>query len=65
MANQIKTISEDEMYRVFNMGIGMTIVCSKENLEMVKKILNENGEEFAEIGYLEKSDQGEACVEYI
>ncbi len=29
-------VSEPEMYRVFNMGIGMILVCSAENLSVVK-----------------------------
>jgi phosphoribosylformylglycinamidine cyclo-ligase len=32
-------IDEAEMYRVFNMGIGMVIVCSDDNLPMISKAL--------------------------
>jgi phosphoribosylformylglycinamidine cyclo-ligase len=26
-------VDEEEMYRVFNMGIGMTLICSKINVD--------------------------------
>jgi len=35
------SIDEDEMYRVFNMGVGMAIVCSLENAAKLTKALKE------------------------
>jgi phosphoribosylformylglycinamidine cyclo-ligase len=61
----IQSLSNDEMYRVFNMGIGMIAVCDPINLEEIRKILNENNQWFSEIGYLEKSENNEPYVEYI
>lgn len=34
-------IDEDEMYRVFNMGVGMAIVCSPQNVTKLTKSLKE------------------------
>jgi len=31
----------DEMYHVFNMGIGMTVICSPENVDQFTKALPE------------------------
>ena len=36
---EIGEVSEQEMYRVFNMGIGMVFVVSKEEIERTKEIL--------------------------
>ncbi len=43
-------IAEDEMYRVFNMGIGMLVICPPESVEKVKQTLEANGETAVEIG---------------
>jgi len=32
-------ISEDEMYRVFNMGLGMVAVCPEENVDKILECL--------------------------
>jgi len=34
-------VDEKEMYRVFNMGIGMTLICSPENVDQLTKALPE------------------------
>lgn len=39
-----------EMYEIFNMGIGMVLAVSSDNLDEVKAILNDNNEKFFEIG---------------
>lgn len=43
-------ISEEEMYRVFNMGIGMILVVSPNNADYVKNELINHGEAVFEIG---------------
>ena len=43
-------IAEEEMYRVFNMGIGMLIICPRNSVEKIKNTLAENGENAIEIG---------------
>ncbi|AIF42453.1 phosphoribosylformylglycinamidine cyclo-ligase [Virgibacillus sp. SK37] len=44
------SITEEEMFGVFNMGIGMAIVTEKENAEQVLSILQESGEKAYHIG---------------
>ena len=34
-------VSEEEMYRVFNMGIGMVIICNPSEIKQVKRKLPE------------------------
>jgi len=34
-------VSSDEMYRVFNMGLGMVIVCSPENIEEIQSAVSD------------------------
>ena len=57
-------IDIEEMYRVFNMGIGMIAVCSQENIEKVRNILNTSSTEFSEIGELITNKNEKTRVEY-
>ncbi len=51
-------ISERDMFNTFNMGVGMTVVVSKEDKDEALKILRENGEEDAYvIGEILKGDE--------
>lgn len=47
-------VTDKEMYRTFNCGIGMVLICDKEDLEDVKKSLRESGEEPLIIGHISK-----------
>ncbi len=48
-----KYVEEDEMYRTFNMGVGMVLVVKPENVDFVKS----NSDAY-EIGYLVNGDKG-------
>jgi len=41
LIQQRGNVARDEMYRVFNMGIGMVIICSPENADQLTKQLPE------------------------
>ena len=41
LIQQRGNVDRDEMYRVFNMGIGMVVICSPDNAEPVTKALPE------------------------
>ncbi len=43
-------VAESEMYRTFNMGVGMVIVCSSNDAETVAAHLRDRGEKCYEIG---------------
>lgn len=47
---EARGVQNDEMYRTFNMGIGMMLVVSKAESDAVKKVLIDSGEEFFEVG---------------
>ena len=46
----IGNVSEFEMYRTFNMGVGMVIVCSRVDADVVKSHLQERGDKCYLIG---------------
>lgn len=46
----IGNVSDMEMYRTFNMGVGMVIVCSPADRESIKSHLESSGERCYEIG---------------
>ena len=50
-------ISERDMFNTFNMGVGMTVVVSKEDKEEALKILKENCEDAYVIGEIVKGDE--------
>lgn len=50
LMQQIGNIEETEMYRAFNMGVGMIIISSKEKKDAIISHITEQGEEVFEIG---------------
>ncbi len=51
-------IPERDMYNTYNMGVGMSIVVAKEEVEKSLEILKANGEDAYVIGEIVKSDEG-------
>jgi phosphoribosylformylglycinamidine cyclo-ligase len=50
LLREIGNVSESEMYRTFNMGVGMVIVCAANNVEKIRAHLQSKGEQCYEIG---------------
>ena len=50
-------ISERDMFNTYNMGVGMSVVVSKEEADLALKTLQENGEDAYIIGEIVKSDE--------
>ncbi len=50
-------ITERDMFNTYNMGVGMSIVVAKEDVDEALAILKENGEDAYVIGKIEKSDE--------
>ena len=46
-------VAGDEMYRTFNMGIGMILVCAPERAQSLRAALEAGGETVFEIGRIE------------
>jgi phosphoribosylformylglycinamidine cyclo-ligase len=47
-------VDRDEMYRVFNMGIGYVLIIPKKELPRAEKILQANRQQFSVIGVIRK-----------
>jgi phosphoribosylformylglycinamidine cyclo-ligase len=56
LLQEIGAVSEFEMYRTFNMGVGMVIVCAAKDAQSVQNHLMEQGECF-EIGHVTAGDR--------
>ena len=49
-------VPEHDMFNTFNMGIGMAMIVSPEDVEKTMSILKENGVEAYQIGVMEEGD---------
>ncbi len=52
---QTGNVAEDEMWRVFNCGIGMVVVVPRDKVQAARALLEREGETVYEIGAIEKS----------
>lgn len=50
LMQQLGQVSETEMYRTFNMGVGMVIVCAADHREEIREYVREHESECYEIG---------------
>jgi phosphoribosylformylglycinamidine cyclo-ligase len=50
LMRRLGNVSEPEMYRTFNVGVGMVIVCSGSDAEAIASHLQNEGETVYEIG---------------
>ena len=51
-------IPERDMYNTYNMGVGMSVIVAKEDVEKALAILQANGEDAYVLGEIVKSDEG-------
>ncbi len=58
LIQKIGEISERDMFNTFNMGVGMSIVVSRQDAEAALQILRENGEDAYILGELIESEEG-------
>lgn len=58
-------IDENEMFRVFNMGIGMMVVVPEKELAEALERLRNLGEQAYPIGVIEKRDDGQAQLAFV
>ena len=55
-------IPERDMFNTFNMGVGMTVIVAKEDVEKTLEVLKANGEDAYVLGEVVKSEEGvEIC----
>jgi phosphoribosylformylglycinamidine cyclo-ligase len=62
LIQKLGNISRDEMFRAFNMGVGMIIVCSQRDADSVLRAVVENGCAVWQIGRVVR---GERTVRYV
>lgn len=55
-------ITDLEMYKTFNCGIGMAVIVAKEHAAAAQKLLHDAGEAVFEIGYIRAQQSGEAAT---
>ena len=58
LMRSIGNVPETEMYRTFNMGVGMVIVCGPENCEVIMRHVHEHNSECYEIGRVLSGERG-------
>lgn len=58
-------VSDSEMIRTYNMGVGLTIVVSKENVERVKEHIKNKGVDCYEIGEIVKGNKQVVTIQDI
>lgn len=54
-------IPERDMFNTFNMGVGMTVIVSKEDVDKTLEVLKENGEDAYILGSVVKEEGVELC----
>lgn len=54
LMQEIGNVAEPEMYRTFNMGVGMVVVTSRQDVGVIKSHLQQRGESVYEIGRVSK-----------
>ena len=57
LIEKVGNIPERDMFNTFNMGVGMSVVVSKEDAEKALEILKANGEDAYIMGEIVKSDE--------
>jgi phosphoribosylformylglycinamidine cyclo-ligase len=57
LLQRIGSVEEPEMYRTFNMGIGMVIVCSPDDVLAIRSHIESTGESCFEIGQIVAGDR--------
>ena len=63
MIAKMGNIPEHDMYNTFNMGVGMCVVVSKEDVENTLNILRANGDNAYVIGEIVKApESGEKVI---
>ena len=57
LLQRVGNISEHDMFNTFNMGVGMSVVVAKEDVEAALRILHENGEDAYVVGEIVSGDK--------
>ncbi len=58
LIEEVGGIDNRDMFNTFNMGVGMSIVVDKNDVDLALQVLKENGEDAYVLGEIVKSDEG-------
>ena len=58
LIKELGNVTEEEMYRTFNMGIGFTIICDKDDVKDISNFFASKNTEHFNIGTIQKGDGG-------
>jgi len=58
-------IDNEEMYRVFNMGIGMIVIVPEKEASEIIERLEKIGKKAFSIGYIEKKKKNQPSISFI
>ena len=59
---RVGKVSEREMYRTFNMGIGMVVIADSEGAQRVRSHLSEQGEDYYDLGRIVEGAGGVTMI---
>jgi phosphoribosylformylglycinamidine cyclo-ligase len=59
LMQQLGNVSEQEMHRTFNMGVGMVIICAEEDAATIRAHVEARGEQIYEIGRVVAAESSE------
>jgi phosphoribosylformylglycinamidine cyclo-ligase len=62
---ELGNISEEEMYRVFNCGIGLVLIVKKDDEPKIKELLSACGEKCYTLGWVDRVNAGEERVVFV
>jgi phosphoribosylformylglycinamidine cyclo-ligase len=65
LIREMGNIDNEEMYRVFNMGIGMMVIAREKDAPEIIERLDKLGEKAYPIGYIEKRDKSQPSISFI
>jgi phosphoribosylformylglycinamidine cyclo-ligase len=62
LMQRLGNIEDAELFRTFNMGVGMVIVCAESNAQRIKTHIEDRGEACYEIGRIKPGDKSVTIV---
>ncbi|NQT63439.1 MAG: phosphoribosylformylglycinamidine cyclo-ligase [Candidatus Marinimicrobia bacterium] len=62
LIQETSLLDDDAMYNTFNMGIGMVMIVTAEDIDPILAQLREMGEQASQIGYIKNRNNGESPI---
>ena len=62
LIQQYGKVSDEEMFRVFNMGVGFCIIVSPQEVDKCERILRKHHREFYQLGYVVRDEEEKIVI---